>query len=52
MSEIFPLFLPIKSDLFSCLDVSKRQETQLFDDFKFARSEANTIAANDTDYMT
>ena len=27
-------------------------ETQLFDEFKFARSEANTIAANDNDYMT
>mgnify|MGYP002670504827 CR=1 FL=1 len=27
-------------------------ETQLFDEFKFARSEANTIAANDNDYLS
>ena len=27
-------------------------ETLLFDEFKFTRSAANTIAANDNDYMT
>lgn len=54
-SQAFPPFLGLSHFLlFSHIKslVIIGTETQLFDEFKFARSEANTIAANDNDYMT